>query len=169
MTSTLSFAQRLIPSAGRVEALLGHRAVQNAAAIAALLWLCWALSQGTWNVLKPVAPAVGRAGVSGIADLNALADSQLFGRAAAAASRSAPTESYVAPSTLNMTLTGVAMRASGGCALVVSQGQPESAFCAGEEIAPGIRLEEVQRDRVVIVRNGVREALVMKDAEASPG
>jgi general secretion pathway protein C len=169
MTSTLTFAQRFIPSPGRIQAVFGHRTVQNAAALAALLWLCWGLSQGTWSVLKPTAPAVARAGESGIADLSVLADSHPFGRAAAAPAQAAPAETYVAPSTLNMKLTGVAMRASGGCALVVVQGQPESAFCAGEEIAPGVRLDTVQRDRIVIVRNGARESVLMKDAETATG
>jgi general secretion pathway protein C len=66
-----------------------------------------------------------------------------------------------------MTLTGVAARETGGCALVIVQGQPESAFCSGEEISPGVRLDSVQRDRIVIVRNGAREAVFMKDTDAS--
>jgi len=64
-----------------------------------------------------------------------------------------------------MTLTGVAARATGGCALVIVQGQPEAAFCSGEEVSPGVRLDTVERDRIVIVRNGAREAVFMKDAE----
>jgi len=119
-------------------------------------------------VLKPSAPAVSRSGASGFADLGALADSQLFGRAAAAP-QAAPIETQVARSTLNMTLKGVAMRVPGGCALVVAQGQPESAFCTGEEIVPGVRLYEVQRDRIVIVHDGVSELVVMKDAVVPPG
>jgi len=167
-SSTVSIVQRFIPSPARIQALLGHRAVQNAATFAALLWLCWGLSQGTWSVFKPSSPAVGRAGSVEITDLSALSSSHPFGRAAVP-TQSIPTETRVAPSILNLTLKGVAMRASGGCALILAQGQPESAFCAGEEIVPGVRLDSVERDRVVIVRNGVRESLVMKDVEAPPG
>src|SRR6266702_2897582 len=60
-------------------------------------------------------------------------------------------------------------RASGGCALVIVQGQPESAYCTGEDVVPGARLESVLRDRIVIVRGGAREAVLMKDAEETPG
>jgi general secretion pathway protein C len=160
--SSFSVVQRLVPSAGRV---LAHRAVPAVAAVAALLALCWTLAQGTSRVLQPSSPAVVRAGGADLTDLRALANAQLFGRAAP--SRSPAAEASVAPSNLNMTLTGVAVRASGGCALVIVQGQPESAFCWGEELSPGVRLDTVQRDRIVIVRNGVREAVFMKDAEAT--
>src|SRR5258707_39540 len=66
-----------------------------------------------------------------------------------------------------MTLTGVAVRASGGCALVIVQGHPGSVFCSGEELSPGVRVDTVQRDRIVIVRNGAREAVFMKDVEGT--
>src|SRR5207247_374523 len=39
----------------------------------------------------------------------------------------------------------------------------------GEDIVPGARLESVLRDRIVIVRGGMREAVLMKDAEETPG
>jgi len=132
------------------------------ATVAALSLLCWTLAQGTWRVLQPTSPAVARAGDADLTDLRSLGSVLLFGRAAP---RSAAAETSVAPSNLNMTLTGVAARATGGCALVIVQGQPEAAFCSGEEISPGVRLDTVERDRIVIVRNGVREAVFMKEAE----
>jgi general secretion pathway protein C len=158
--SSFSVVQRFVPSAGRV---LGHRALPAVATVVALLALCWTLAQGTGRVLQPSSPAVVRAAGADLADLRPLANTQLFGRAAP--SRSPAAEASVAPSNLNMTLTGVAVRASGGCALVIVQGQPESAFCSGEELSPGVRLDTVQRDRIVIVRNGTREAVFMKDTE----
>ncbi|HYT86820.1 MAG TPA: PDZ domain-containing protein, partial [Burkholderiales bacterium] len=39
----------------------------------------------------------------------------------------------------------------------------------GEDVVPGARLESVLRDRIVIVRGGAREAVLMKDAEETPG
>src|SRR5713101_2569200 len=157
--SSVSVVQRWVSSAERV---LAHRAVPAAATVAALLLLCWTLAQGTWRVLQPASPAVARAGGTDLADLRGLGSVQLFGRPAP---RSPAAEASVAPSNLNMTLTGVAVGAAGGCALVIVQGQPEAAFCSGEEVSPGVRLDTVQRDRIVIVRNGVREAVFMKDAE----
>ena len=161
--SSFSAAQRFVRSAGRIQVVLSHRAMPAAATLAALLLLCWTLAQGTWRVLQPASPAVARAGGADLADLRGLGGVQLFGRAAP---RSPAAEASVAPSNLNMTLTGVAARATGGCALVIVQGQPEAAFCSGEEVSPGVRLDTVERDRIVIVRNGVREAVFMKDAES---
>src|SRR5580765_902785 len=161
MTAAMSVAQRFIPSAGRIQALLTHRAVPTAAAVAALLWLCWALALGTWRIIQPASPAVARGDAEAI-DLNVLTRSQLFGPAAPRVE-----EASVAPTNLNITLTGVAMRPTGGCALVLVQGQPESAFCAGEEITPGVRLDAVERDRILILRNGNREAVALKDIEKS--
>ena len=160
--SSLSVAQRLVRSAGRFQAVLSHPAMPATATVAALVLLCWTLAQGTWRVLQPASPAVARAGGADLTDLRGLGGVQLFGRAAA---RAPAAEASVAPSNLNMTLTGVAARATGGCALVIVQGQPEAAFCSGEEVSPGVRLDTVERDRIVIVRNGAREAVFMKDAE----
>ena len=162
--SSLSVAQRLVRSAGRIQAVLSHRALPALATVAALLLLCWTLAQGTWRVLQPTSPAVARAGGADLTDLRPLGSAQLFGRAVP---RSPAAEASVAPSNLNMTLTGVAARATGGCALVIVQGQAEAAFCSGEEVSPGVRLDTVERDRIVIVRNGVREAVFMKDAEGA--
>jgi len=160
--SSISVAQGLVRSAGRIQAALSHRAMPAAATVAALLLLCWTLAQGTWRVLQPASPAVARAGGADLADLRGLGSVQLFGRPAP---RSPAAEASVAPSNLNMTLTGVAAGAAAGCALVIVQGQPEAAFCSGEEVSPGVRLDTVERDRIVIVRNGAREAVFMKDAE----
>src|SRR6267378_3805244 len=117
--SSLSVAQRLARSAGRIQAVLSHRAIPALATVAALLLLCWTLAQGTWRVLQPTSPAVARAGGADLTDLRGLGS---------------------------------------------VQGQPEAAFCSGEEVSPGVRLDTVERDRIVIVRNGVREAVFMKDA-----
>src|SRR6266446_1074172 len=56
---------------------------------------------------------------------------------------------------------------AGGGALVFVQRRREAAFCSGEEVSPGVRLDTVERDRIVIVRNGVREAVFMKDADGA--
>jgi general secretion pathway protein C len=162
--SSISIAQRLIRSAGRIQAVLSHRTMPAAATVAALLLLCWTLAQGTWRVLQPASPAVARAGGTDLTDLRGLGSVHLFGRAAP---RTPAPEASVAPSNLNITLTGVAVGATGGCALLVVQGQPEAAFCSGEEVSLGVRLDTVEGERIVIVRNGAREAVFMKDAEGA--
>ena len=158
MAAAMSVAQRFIPSAGTVQALLTHRAVPTAAAVAALLSLSWALAQGTWRIAQPGSPAVSGASAEPL-DLSALTRAQLFGAAASQA------EASLAPTNLNLTLTGVVARPVGGCALVIVQGQPESAFCAGEELTPGVRLDKVERDRILILRNGALETVPLKDVD----
>jgi general secretion pathway protein C len=160
----MSAAQRFMPSAGQIQAMLTHRALPAAAAVAALLWLCFALAQGTWRLLQPASPAVARAEMESV-DLNVLTRAQIFGQAPPKGAE----ETNLAPSNLNITLTGVAVQPRGGCALVIVQGQPESAYCAGEELAPGARLEAVEKDRIVILRNGQREAVTLKDVEKTAG
>ena len=139
------------------------------ATLVALLMLCWGLAEGTWRVFKPELPVAAFGDKSGFTDLRALANTRLFGRAATTEARRPVAEAPVAPSALNLTVTGVLMRAAGGCALVVPQGQPEAAVCVGEEIIPGVRLDTVLNDRILIVRNGVREAVIMKDAVVASG
>src|SRR5437667_10305162 len=80
--SSLSVAQRLVRSAGRVQAVLSHRAMPAAATLAALLLLCWTLAQGTWRVLQPASPAVARAGGADLADLRGLGGVQPLRRGA---------------------------------------------------------------------------------------
>jgi len=159
MTAAMSVAQRFIPSAAGLQAVLTHRAVPAAASVAALLWLSWALAQGTWRIAQPGSPVVARGNAEAV-DLSVLTRTQLFGPAAAPQA-----EASLAPTNLNLTLTGVIARATAGCALVIVQGQPESAFCAGEELTPGVRLDSVERDRIVILRNGARETVPLKDLD----
>jgi len=159
MAAAMSVAKRFIPSAGTVQAVLTHRALPAAASVAALLSLSWALAQGTWRIAQPGSPAVTRAAAEPL-DLSVLTRAQLFGQPAAPQS-----EVSLSPTNLNLTLTGVMARSVGGCALVIVQGQPESAFCAGEELTPGVRLEKVERDHIVIARNGSLETVPLKDLD----
>lgn len=152
--------------AGAASKTLAHRATQSAATVGALLLLCWALAQGTWKLWQPAARAVDASGTAELVDLKTLLSVRPFGSAPLVP---ASDDTRVARSNLNISLTGVAARKIGGCALLVVQGQPESAYCAGEEISPGVRLESVQADRIVILRNGARESVMMKDAESAPG
>jgi len=150
-------------AAGRA---LAHPATQFAATLAVLLLVCWSLAQATWKLWQPAAPAVERASAETGVDIRSLLSARPFGNAAV---QPANDTASLARSNLNITITGVASRKVGGCALVVVQGQPEAAYCAGEELTPGVRLESVQADRIVILRNGVRESVTMKDAEGVPG
>src|SRR5262249_43562589 len=113
MAAAMSVAQRFIPSAGTVQALLTHRAVPAAARVALLRWRSFARAQGSWRVAQRGQPA-GAGGGAAAVDLGALVRAQLFGPAAAPQA-----EASLAPTNLNLPLTGVAVRPVGGCALVI--------------------------------------------------
>src|SRR5215467_1631998 len=108
MAAAMSVAKRFIPSAGTVQAVLTHRALPAAASVAALLSLSWALAQGTWRIAQPGSPAVIRGGEE-MVDLSVLPRAQLFGTPDAPQS-----EASLAPTNLNITLTGVMARPVGG-------------------------------------------------------
>jgi general secretion pathway protein C len=155
-----------LSAVARIHNLLAHRAVQGAATLAALLLLSWGLAQWTWRVWQPAVPVITGTGGTNAIDLGSLTKAQPFGPALPPA-RGADVPLMRSP--MNLLLTGVAVRQSGGCALVVAEGGPEFALCTGEDISPGVRLVSVHRDRIVISRGGAREAVMLRDAEGSPG
>lgn len=74
-----------------------------------------------------------------------------------------------APETrLNMTLRGVRSGAdgAGGSAVIETPGQGQRSISVGGEIAPGVTLVEVESQRVIISRGGVRESLFLTEAAA---
>ena len=86
----------------------------------------------------------------------------LFGVAPA----SAPASSDNIPlSSLNLKLTGVVASDRGGFALISVNGQPQSAFFIGEVVTRNAVLDQVLPDRVVLLRGGSREALLLDDNE----
>ena len=71
----------------------------------------------------------------------------------------------IAPTGLAIRLLGVAAGADGksGYGVLQLEGTRIVAARSGEDIAPGIRLVEVQTERIVLERNGVRESLALPD------
>ena len=70
-----------------------------------------------------------------------------------------------APTGIAIRLLGVvaALKGRVGYAIVVLDGKQIIATREGQDIAPGIRLEGVAADHVVLDRNGVRESLAWPD------
>src|SRR5487761_2548107 len=70
-------------------------------------------------------------------------------------------EATAAPTGIAITLLGVVAASGGrrGYAVVQLEGKQILAVHEGEDIAPGIRLAEVDADHVILDRNGVRETL----------
>lgn len=75
----------------------------------------------------------------------------------------------VAPQTrLDMTLRGVRSGAdgTGGSAVIETPDRGQRIVAAGGEVAPGVTLQAVFEDRVIINRNGARESLFLTEAAA---
>ncbi len=84
----------------------------------------------------------------------------------ASADAAAPMEA-VADTTLELTLTGVWAAPDGkGSATIQTPDGKQARFAVGDEIVPGAKLEEVYGDRVIINRNGAREALRFETKES---
>jgi type II secretion system protein C len=75
----------------------------------------------------------------------------------------------LAETTLNLTLHGTWIDAKGGTAIIKTPDEKQGRFAVGDTITGGVTLERVERDHVVIIRNGVREALrlINRDSAAA--
>lgn len=81
----------------------------------------------------------------------------------------APAAADAAPQTrLDMTLRGVRSGADGGggSAVIETPNRGQRSIAVGGEIAPGVRLAAVHKDRVIIERGGARESLFLTEAAA---
>ena len=136
-------------------------ALASAATLAALLLLGYVLAYWTWAWLgprpeprvEPISEPAGRmAGAS-----------TLFGNAQVAPASTAPTG-------LAIKLIGV-VSASGrkpGYALVQIDPKTIVAVRAGDDIAPGVRLEKVFPDHVTLQRAGTSEELPLAERKPAP-
>lgn len=151
----------------RLEHLLSTRWFPLVINLAVLVLLAWTLANWTWRVLAPAAPpapVVPRSDARAATfDLPALLNAQLFGAGAAV---SGPANVGAIPlSSLNLVLTGVVSAGKNSLALIRADNQPEAPFAIGQEILSGVVLDRVYADRVVIVRGGVAESLLLEGAE----
>ncbi len=119
-----------------------------------------------WTVFEPPAWAASSGTAPAFAKPHRLAtpailtDVDPFHRAAL--TRNVPEAVARAPETmLNLQLFGIRAGAGDGLggAIVATPDNVQGVFYVGQEIMPGVRLEQVLPDRVVIRRNGVSETL----------
>ena len=117
----------------------------------------------------PGAAANGSASAPSPTDYAAIAGWHLFGRAEAG--RPVKTPPAVMPATpLNLRLVGVFYVERGAdraLALIAAGGGPERGYRMGEPLPGGARLARIQRDHVVVFRNGRREALNLPKSDES--
>jgi hypothetical protein len=93
------------------------------------------------------------------ADASTIVAAHLFG-----IDESAGPLGALARSALNLVVTGLlATGESGGMVVISVDGQAETAFAAGDEILPGVRLHAVEAERIIIARSGRLETVPLKE------
>jgi type II secretory pathway component PulC len=81
------------------------------------------------------------------------------------------TPSAAAPVRTDLVLRGISASRKGGMAVIATDRGRTVTVRAGDEIAPGITLERVERDHVIVVQNGVAQRLDLpqrKPVDAAP-
>lgn len=122
-----------------------------------LVFFLWLLSRWIWSFFPAPQGAPPRLPPTQAATgdrVAAIGKARLFGSAAEPAASTGLTS-------LNFKLLGVfAARRQEGMAAVINTGEPKNkAVRAGEEVAPGIVLDKVFADHVLLRRHGVTERL----------
>ena len=131
-----------------------------------LLLLAALLAHWTWRFAAPVPPlsaSGARADIKLDAELASLRAAHLFGAAQGRAG--APAEQVTA---LNLKLRGVFVALAGQPAMAILgvDGQ-DQAVATGDEVVPGVVLDTVRTDHVILLNRGVRERLDL-DAVGRP-
>jgi general secretion pathway protein C len=132
-----------------------HSALVSAATLAALMLLAAVLAYWTWAWLAP-RPALRARAVEALPRVETAYG--LFGGGQRNRNAAAQT-------TLAISLMGVAAASGGksGYAVLRLDGNKILVTREGADIAPGVRLAEVQADQIVLERNGARETLALPE------
>lgn len=149
----------------RMQTLVASRFFASAVNVAALLVLAAGMATWTWRLIRPpTAPAPlsemqGAAAEAPAFDIQALLSANLFGEAGPAAGGD-PLNAPV--SSLNLVLTGIIAAAGESYALISVNGAAQEPFAIGDEVTAGAVLDAVYADRVILVRGGVSESLLLE-------
>lgn len=130
----------------------------DALTLLALAFLCWVLARWTWVLLAPAPPIAPPATPAPI-DLQAALDEVLRARLFSSQPAAEPPAATVAPRDLQ--LAGILATAprGGGWAVLQGGSKAQQVAIAGSEIAPGVVLDQVFADHVVVRRHGNRERI----------
>ena len=120
-----------------------------------------ALAGRAQNSQQPAAPPpASPALVQPQAGINAIVAVNLFG----VYGNSEEKPGMLARSSLNVVVTGLLVLGTAGSLATISVDEkPETSFAIGEEILPGVRLHAVESERVVLSRNGLLEAVPIRE------
>ena len=119
--------------------------------------------------VAPVQPAAAPSGNAGPRGLSP-ALLGLFGQAGSAAFSPAPVAETIAETALDLTLKGILARQGTGrkIALIAQGGDKEEVYRLGDRVA-GAEITHIEARRIILLRNGKREALLLETAEPRRG
>ncbi|MDO8892638.1 MAG: type II secretion system protein N [Sulfurimicrobium sp.] len=129
--------------------------------------LCWQLAHWTWLFLAPT-PAKPVAAAPATSDAARLLETIRAGHLFGTASQAGNLAAAQATTSLNLKLSGV-FAASGklpAVAIIDVENKGDLPFVNGDGILPGVTLEQVRPDHVVLNRGGVREKLLLEQKGA---
>lgn len=153
---------KLPPAAAFVLALVIARQV------AGLLWMLVPMPEATrW---RPAPAVVETAPIKTGGNADAVVGAHLFGEYQVAANASAQTLGTAPETTLNFTLLGILAGTSEAesLALIAKDGNDEAPYRIGDDVTPGVNLQAIFSDRVILSRNGQLETLRLdKDAPSN--
>lgn len=151
----------------RLQTLVASRFFAPAVNGVALLVLAAGMAGWTWKLIRPPTAPAPSSAMQGAAprqapafDVQALLSANLFGEAAPAAGSGDPMNAPV--SSLNLVLTGIIAAAGESYALISVNGAAQEPFAIGDEVTAGAVLDAVYADRVILIRGGVSESLILE-------
>ena len=140
--------------------------------IALVLAIAAVLSSMFWNVFGPITrpstvPRAASAPAAAQPAARPIDPFRIASQVAAASDSDVSPGAAFAETTLNLALHGTWVDENGGAAFVQTPDGKQARFSVGDAISPGVTLERVYRDQIVINRSGVRESLRLINREAT--
>lgn len=138
--------------------------------LASLVWLWVPLPESARWQPAPAAPPPAAA--KPVATPDALASAHIFGEYRAGAAGDAASLANAPDTQLNFTLLGILAGSSDAesLALIAREGGDEAPYRIGADVSPGITLQAIFPDRVILARGGRLETLRLdKDAPSNAG
>lgn len=138
--------------------------------LASLLWLWVPVPETARWKPAPAAPDLSPPRPAASSD--SLAGAHLFGEYRASAASDAASIANAPDTQLNFTLLGILAGSSDAesMALIAREGGDEAPFRIGDDVSPGVTLQAIFPDRVILARGGRLETLRLdKDAPSNAG
>lgn len=139
---------------------------------AALVLFTKDAARWTWTLFTPSVPAITTPLINSLAvapsepNVPSILRAGLFGRSPGDDADIA-TDGSVPVSSLNLLLSGVVVAGKGSIALVSASGRPPEPFVLGQEIIPGVKLDTVLPDRILVSHDSKIESLLLGGASAA--